>query len=360
MTSDTAKKAVEFFIARSNGNKKEKTTAITFYGGEPLLKFDLLKEVVELTKRKGVFHEYRFSLTTNGTLLTDEVVEYFVKNDIAILVSLDGPKKIHDLYRVSIDDQGTFDVILKNLKWIKLYSPEYFENNISFNAVVAPPYDLDAIVNFFYSRIFFKPLRDKIRTNFVDAYHTSFFRDFNLEKDRMMLGNELNRRLKLYRNALINGTHDKLTIEKQLFLDDFYTIACRPMEPLKNQYPPIGTCIPGQRRIFVDTGGKFFMCEKVGSNYEIGDVDNGFNYQKIYGFYEEYDDFFQDCKYCWALRLCKKCFNSIRKGADFDAQRKKEMCENKLRTIEENLITYCEIIDRKPDAFKVYENVEML
>ena len=359
MTLDIAKKSVEYFIARTNTNKKEMKPAITFYGGEPLLRFDLIKEIVELTKRSGVSNEYRFSLTTNGTLLTDEVIKYFVENDISILVSLDGPKKIHDLYRVFSNGQGTFDAIQKNLKRIKKCNPEYFENNISFNAVVTPPYDFDSIIQFFYRRTFFKPFKDKIRVNFVDAYHTSFFRDFNLERENTLLNTELNRLLNRYKKALIDGSHEKLTIERQLFLDNFYTIAMRPIAPLEKKYPPIGTCIPGQRRLFVDTVGKFFMCEKVGSNYEIGNADKGFNYQVIYDFYLEYDDFFQDCKYCWALRLCKKCFNSIRKGADFDDQRKKEMCKKKLKVIEDNLIIYCEILERKPDAFKVYESIEM-
>jgi uncharacterized protein len=267
---------------------------------------------------------------------------------------------MHDRYRVFINGQGTFDVILKNLKRIKQYSPEYFENNISFNAVISPPYDLDSVINFFYRRKFFDPFRDKVSINFIDAYHTTFFQDFNLENYKKKLNNELSRLLKNYRRALMNGTHEKLTIEKQLFLEDFYTIACRPMVPIEKQYPPIGTCIPGQRRLFVDTGGKFYMCEKVGSNYEIGNVDNGFNYKQIYDFYEMYDRFFKDCKHCWALRLCKKCFNSIRRGADFDVQRKKKMCKNKLKVIEENLITFCEITEKKTDAFKFLEDVTVI
>lgn len=358
MTFDIASKAVDYFLVGSRNESGEgKNGAITFYGGEPLLRFDLIKGVVELTKKKGVYKKYRFSLTTNGTLFTDEIIEYFVKNDISILASFDGPKKYNDRYRVFGNGEGTYDIILNNLKRIKRYSPEFFKNNISFNVVVSPPYDMDAIIDFFCKRKFFEPFRYSTSINFVDSYETSFFKDFNLEKERGNLKKELNKLLNRYKRALIKGTHEKLPIEKQLFLEDFHSIACRPKEPLERRFPPPGSCIPGQRRLFVDTSGKFYMCERVGSNYEIGNVDDGLNFRRILDFYRMYDDFFYNCGHCWALRLCKKCFNNIRRGPAFDKQRKIEMCIRKLKHIEKNLITFCEIVEKNPGAFKFLEEV---
>ncbi|NIM11502.1 MAG: hypothetical protein GTO45_16400 [Candidatus Aminicenantes bacterium] len=88
-------------------------------------------------------------------------------------------------------------------------------------------------------------------------------------------------------------------------------------------------------------------------------MDGGIDYKRIYNFYKEYDRFFSDCKDCWALRLCSKCFDNIRKGERFDEDRKREMCKSFLKKIEENLIIYCEIIESKPDAFKFFENVKI-
>jgi len=124
-------------------------------------------------------------------------------------------------------------------------------------------------------------------------------------------------------------------------------------------YPPRGSCFPGTRRLLVDVTGRFFMCEKVGSNYPIGDVEKGFYYGEILNFYESYDRFFQECADCWALRLCTKCFNSIRKGAEFDLERKKMFCRKQIKRIEENLISYCKILEQNPSAFKFYENAKV-
>jgi radical SAM protein with 4Fe4S-binding SPASM domain len=106
------------------------------------------------------------------------------------------------------------------------------------------------------------------------------------------------------------------------YLKRFYNIACRAIYPLSNRIPPLGQCFPGQRKLFVNTIGNFFMCEKVRGNLRIGNVNDGFDYETIYRFYREYDRFFSLCGECWALRLCNKCFNTIRKGEQLDEERR--------------------------------------
>lgn len=359
MSFKTAKKAIDFFIKNSPGTQNETPAAVTFYGGEPLLTFGLIKEVVELMKGLKLADKYNFSLTTNGTLLTKDVIEYFVKNNISILISLDGPKEINDRYRVFNNGKGTFDRVIKNISQIRKYSREYFSNKVSFNSIICPPYQFDSVIDFFYRKELFAPLNEKIRIDFVDSYDTTFFEDFHLEDEWKGVGNELNNFIIRFKKALINGEYEKLTVEKHFFSEAFYNIACRNKETMGKKYPPLGTCVPGKRRLFVSTGGTFFMCEKVNENHEIGNVDEGFNLKRIYDFYKKYDEFFKDCKYCWALRLCKKCFNDIRRGADFDQQRKETMCKNILRNLEKNLIVFCEIIEKNPTAFKIFKDVRI-
>ncbi|MCP2604608.1 radical SAM protein [Candidatus Aminicenantes bacterium AH-873-B07] len=340
--------------------EQRKNPSIGFYGGEPLLKFDLLRQIIDYIKSIKTPKKYRYSLTTNGTLLFKEVTEYFVKNNVSITISLDGPKNIHNRYRVFSNGRRTFNVIMKNLKKIKKYSSEYFENNISFNVVLAPPYDFESIITFFYRNPLFEGIGEKFNFTFVDAYETTFFKDFNLENDEKNKYKEIIKLRRQYKNALIEGNYENLTIEKKLFNNIFYNIDYRGMELLPKKYPPQDTCFPGKRRLFVNVSGKFFMCERVGSNYEIGNIDNGFNYKRIYNFFEKYVEFFKDCKYCWALRLCNKCFNSIRKGENFDEQRKNKLCVNKLYNIEKNLMDYCEIREKNINAFKVFDNIKVM
>lgn len=150
MSPEIAIKAVDFFIRRSQGEAHKGNRAITFYGGEPLLEFPIIRAVVEHTKKIGVFDQFRFSLTTNGTLLTDDVIRYFAENKITIIISLDGPKESHDRYRVFEGGDGTYDTIVAALLRIKEHSADYFNDHVLVNAVVSPPYDLEAFIAFFF------------------------------------------------------------------------------------------------------------------------------------------------------------------------------------------------------------------
>jgi len=356
MTPRTAKKALDFFIERAGESYENQGTAVTYYGGEPLLRFDLLKETVDYVINTYPDKKVRFSLTTNGTLLhRKDVIDFFVKNDIDISISIDGPAKINDRYRVFVNKKPTFDRIFKNMAFIKEKHPDYFSRKISLIAVLAPPIEIEAISRFFYKNDFFYELLERLTVGLVDPKGTTFFKDYRLEDEKKEVNNIFDRLLTQYKESLIKGTYDELTIEKDLFLKRFYDIASRKIYPLGKVFPPKGGCFPGRRKLFVDTAGRFFMCEKVSGNFEIGNVDKGFDYEKIYRFYREYDKFFGDCKYCWALRLCSKCFNSIRKGERIDFKRKQEFCSSMKENLESDLITYCEVIEKNPEAFKVFE-----
>jgi uncharacterized protein len=275
--------------------------------------------------------------------LNKEKIDFLIRNKIKITISLDGSEKIHNRYRVFKNGKGTFLIIFNNLSNIKKYSNDYFSKYVSINAVLAPPYDIEDTISFFYKNPILKKIGGRIKISFVDSYETTFFKDFNLEDNEK---NKYKKFIKLRSNfnkSLIEGTYNSLTIEKELFRRSFYDIHTRIMEPLGVLYPPQGTCYIGQRKTFVDVNGKIYMCEKVGNNYEIGNVYSGFDYERIYNFYKKYEKFFRDCNDCWALRLCKKCFNNIRKEDEFNEQRKKEMCGSRLNIFEKSLESYCEI-----------------
>jgi uncharacterized protein len=315
MTFDIAKKALDFFIERADDNPGTGGTAITYYGGEPLLNFDLLKATIDYVT--GAYKEKnpRFSLTTNGALLDKKgMIDFLVKNDIGVSVSLDGPEQIHDRYRRFMNKKPTFRRVLENLARIKENHPDYYARKISIIAVLAPPFDIEAVSNFFFKNNLFTEVQGRITIGLVDPVDTTFFTDFKLESETPKVKNISRQMVEHYKEALINGTYDQLTIEKDLLMKRFHKIAARKIYPLGKEFPPRGGCFPGRRKLFVDTQGKYFMCEKVCGNFEIGDVDNGFDHEKIYRFYQEYDRLFGDCKDCWALRLCNKCFNDIRRG----------------------------------------------
>ena len=115
MSFETAKAAVDFLIANSG---KRKVLEMDFFGGEPLMNFDVLKQTVYYAKEAGAKagKKFLFTTTTNALLLSDEVIEFFNAEMENVVLSLDGRKEVHDAIRKSINGKGTFDLIIDKIK----------------------------------------------------------------------------------------------------------------------------------------------------------------------------------------------------------------------------------------------------
>lgn len=115
MTFETAKKAVDFLIENSG---KRKVLEMDFFGGEPLMNLDVLKQTVYYAKEKGaaVGKKFLFTTTTNALLLNDETIQFFNEEMENIVLSLDGRKEVHDAIRKTINGKGTFDLIIDKIK----------------------------------------------------------------------------------------------------------------------------------------------------------------------------------------------------------------------------------------------------
>ena len=106
----TAKASVDFLLAQSAGRE---SVHITFFGGETLMNFPLLKQVVAYAAGRAdeQGRHVDFSLTTNATLLTPAIIEFLSENRIGVTVSMDGPKEMHDRLRVFANGRGSYDII---------------------------------------------------------------------------------------------------------------------------------------------------------------------------------------------------------------------------------------------------------
>lgn len=115
MTFETGKRALDFLIEQS---KTRKNLEVDFFGGEPLLNWEVCKKLVKYGREQEKKHNksFRFTLTTNGILLDDEVM-YFCNREMSnVVLSLDGRKKTNDLMRVSRNGSGSYDLITDKFK----------------------------------------------------------------------------------------------------------------------------------------------------------------------------------------------------------------------------------------------------
>lgn len=115
MPFEIAKKAIDFLLENS-GNRKR--LEVDFFGGEPMMNFDVVKSTIQYGREKA--KEYNktigFTMTTNATLLDDESIEYLNENMDNVVLSIDGRKNINDNMRKTINNKGTYDIILPKIK----------------------------------------------------------------------------------------------------------------------------------------------------------------------------------------------------------------------------------------------------
>lgn len=338
MDIDTAKQGIDFLIDHSI---ESPTLDIGFYGGEPLLRFDFIKECISYAKEKAEGKDISFRMTTNATLLNENIIDYLVENDVRLLISLDGPKEIHDKNRrFASNGKGTFSVIIDNIRAIKERYPEYVKEKVAFNAVLDSTTDFKCTNSFFSQYDDIKDL--KINTSFIsDTYSKN-----EINYDEVFLNQYKYEKFKFLLNKI--GRLDKEFVS-QLFENDFYRIKNDIYErgyskSLPERGHPSGPCLPGVRKLFLDVNGTFFPCERVSELSEvlkIGNVYEGFNIDKIRQILNIGRITKDACMNCWAHRFCTLC---VAGSDDIDGLSKEKRMSNCNRVrfyAESTLKEYC-------------------
>lgn len=111
MSFETGKRALDFLVEHSGTRKN---LEVDFFGGEPLMNFEVVKQLVAYARsiEKEAGKNFRFTLTTNGVLLNDEVTEFANRECHNVVLSLDGRKEVHDRLRKTVNGQGSYDLIV--------------------------------------------------------------------------------------------------------------------------------------------------------------------------------------------------------------------------------------------------------
>jgi uncharacterized protein len=322
MSFETAKKAIDY-IYNIIKHRKKREIYFGFYGGEPLLNFKLIKKIVRYINEKFRHFNSSFYMTTNGTLLDEEKIDFFVENSFHLSISLDSGKSQNDSKRVFANGAGTFDTITEKLKMVKARSAEYLKNEVEILSTFSP--DLSALerYKFFTEDSFINQLQ--YSGSIVGTRNALNFD--NLEYNRESNKKDIKTIFRKIKQRLLKG-EDLFPIEREM-LKPF-----RLMEDTlksRNIGIPIGTCL-FNNRVFVDTSGIFHICEKINNRFPIGDISHGFNFERCAEILNEYILLTQKkCLNCFARLFCKLCFASINGDGKFEISDR--FCENEKKKI---------------------------
>jgi len=341
MSSEIAHKAVMFLKEKSVCSKSIK---IFFYGGEPLLNYNVIKYCILLAKQVLEDKNIRFEIVTNLSFINNEMIDLFINYNVFLTVSLDGPRDIHDKYRkFAYNGKGSFDNIYNNLRLIHGINEHYFNNNVSINAVIDPAADLEIIKKFFSE--------DKLLQNKHVTYN-----HMETEDNNAHFSQSLDHRIQLnssYINYLLSNLIDANN-NTALFsefnnIDNLSSVLHEGNSDLEDSlWHHYGPCVAGYRKIFVNVYGEFYPCEKVNElnpEMNIGNVDDGYNYEHIEKQLNIAKITSKECRTCWAKKLCFSCQKTVDDSKTLSKKKKLLNCDEQKKNIMYDLKIKC-ILDK--------------
>ncbi|HEX3011872.1 MAG TPA: thioether cross-link-forming SCIFF peptide maturase [Syntrophomonadaceae bacterium] len=281
MPIDIGRQALDFLIDRSQGIKH---LEVDFFGGEPLLNQNMMKELVEYGRQREAEtgKRFNFTLTTNALLLNEEIINWVIDNDISVILSLDGRPEVNDRHRIMANGQGSYNQILPHIKkMVEKHPVSYFvrgtftRENLDFSE------DLKHLAEMGFDAISLEP-----------AVGQS---ELAIKKEDL---------------PQVIGEYEKLT---QLLLDYFnhgHNIQFFHYDLNLQQGPCIAKrcsgCGAGCEYLVVTPNGDIYPCHQfIGeAGFYMGNIKDGKIDRKIVERFQHNRLKDKECRYCWARYFC--------------------------------------------------------
>ncbi len=284
LDTDTARKAARFLVEESGSSE---ALTLVLFGGEPLLNMEAIKVAVEEAKSlsDAAGKSLSVSLTTNGTLLNDEIIDYFHSHQIGVSVSMDGPPDLHDANRPFVSGKGSYAQIESKL-------------NRLLNNATAPVAARVTLVPEQWSRIeeVFDHLMNlgfyEVGVSPASPISKELLPDPEQEEILLQTMAAMARRFaEAARNGKILPFSNLLELLGRLHLGQNKAVACGA----------------GYGYLAVDSGGEFFLCHRLAGekDFAVGDLQSGLRTEKIRSCLDHVT-LGKDkmCEACWARTVC--------------------------------------------------------
>lgn len=285
MSFEVGKQALDFLIAHS-GNRRN--LEVDFFGGEPLMDWDVVKQLVAYARsiEKEKNKNFRFTLTTNGLLVDDDVIEFANKEMHNVVLSLDGRKEVHDKLRRTVGGQGSYDVIVpKFQKFVQSRNNTgyyvrgtYTHDNIDFTNDIFHMADLG------FTELSMEPVvcDPKEPYALTEADLPILFEQYEILAKDMLRREKEGKPITFYH-----------------YMIDLTDGPC--------VYKRVSGCGSGTEYMAVTPWGELFPCHQfVGdAAYSLGDIWKGVTHPEVQDKFRKCNAYARpDCKDCWAKLYC--------------------------------------------------------
>ena len=285
MSYEVGKRALDFLVENSGTRRN---LEVDFFGGEPLMNFDVVKQLVAYARsiEKEKNKNFRFTLTTNGVLVDDDVIEFSNKEMSNVVLSLDGRKEVHDRYRVDYAGNGSWEKIVPMFqKFVNARGGKNYYMRGTFTHA-NPDFleDIKTMLNLGFSELSMEPV---VAASDDPAALT--------QEDKPVV-------MKQYEDlAKLMLERDK---EGKPFTFYHYMIDLKGGPCI---YKRISGCGSGTEYMAVTPWGDLYPCHQfVGDEkFKLGDIWSGVNNKKIQDEFASCNVYArEECRDCWARLYC--------------------------------------------------------
>jgi radical SAM additional 4Fe4S-binding domain len=309
MSADTARRAVDYMLERSEG---EENLIVDFFGGEPLLNFPVVKKTAEyidqIRRKKNI--QINMSITTNGTILNDEILDFFKQYHMAVIVSIDGPREIHDQWRKFRNGKGTHSVVTANIEMLVRSLPNVITARTTLTRQSPPLME----IGYYLEKMGFHDVQFSRVTEFPNCNscgnHT--YSELALSEQELTdMGED-------YCQAGLSEIQGRSGRMKYSFRTG---MLMRHMRYIKQGCPRRYNCGAGIGILGVGIQGDLYPCQYFIDMpvFKIGDVWKGIDTDRLADFYNTFNNNRQKCESCWVKNLCGRgCFfGAVKDGCRF-------------------------------------------
>lgn len=333
MDEYTAYKAIDYYYARyacavnklpRNIFKNEQRMLppnLSWWGGEPLLQFDLIK------KTKSYFEsldweslgisllDVQYSIVSNFTIISDEIIDFIVDNAIYLTVSMDGDMPEHDKNRVFQDGSGSFDTVFRNLCYLIEKYPDYANKYVTLQSVLTDNIDGNKVVDFMNTTF---NIDDRVKRKVANWSYGrqritgEFIPGILLDVDSNCILNNFTNTMLCLRDKCEADLEVYISSNRELHYELLSLFVLE--ESINFDFPEIRdinstfSCPIGSDTMFISRNGDIHCCCKTDQSFPLGNVNTGLDPGKIVQLYEKYfNKIEQQCTSCWAIRFCKIC-----------------------------------------------------
>lgn len=341
MTEETAFKTVDYFIEKS-GNFKYLN--IHFFGGEPFINFSLIKKTVEYSQQRGnaCGKVFIYTVTTNGTLLNDEIIDFLKRNKFKVLVSFDGNQEIQDKQRPFHDGSGSYDATIPKIRRLLEKAPET-ECRATIMEEVNPETVITALRNIGFTSIDTTPASPSL----FDIKKGQKHSERNFEKSLKSIEAEAGKWVSLSKNR---------DLEELKKLSSSGVLR-KYIAAFLNKDKKLFNCHAGISMVAISCEGDIFPCHRfVGSEeHKMGSIYAKELLQDAY--LQSPVECVEKCSKCFAKYMCAggcKHDNAGACGSPFSPA--EDMCSLTRRCVELSVYVCCSI-DKNDAAFLFRNNI---